>query len=150
VIQPLARTEILIDPYSARHASAGGEIREDDGQMPGFRNHRIVTITAALTIPTRMNMHIGHNRHFQLAALLPYKPEPSAVELDNAVLEACRINIVVIEELPYPPNPALCASEKKGAAFAHPPSAPHQLIDAITPDMLIAEQPRRLAECRAQ
>jgi hypothetical protein len=118
--------------------------------MPGFRNHRIVTIAAALTIPTRMHMHVGHNSHFQLAALLPYKPEPSAVELDNAVLEAGRINIVVIQELPNPPNPALCASEKKGAAFAHSSRAPHQLIDAITPDMRIAEKPRRLAECRTQ
>jgi hypothetical protein len=150
MVKPLARTEILIDANSARHMRLSCEVRENDGQMPRFSNHRILTIAAALTIPTRMHMHIGNYYQVQFAALFPHKPEPSAVELNNAVLEARWIDIVVIQKFLYPPNPALNAAEKKGSAFACPPCALHQLINTIIPGSRIAEQPRLLAESYAQ
>jgi hypothetical protein len=146
----MARSEILIDPNSTRQAGTGGEVWKDESQVPRFCNHWVVTIAAALTIPTRMHMHVGHDRHVELAALLPHESELSTVELNDAVREAGRINVVVIQEVAYSANPASDAAEKEGTAFASISGASSQLTDAEVPDMQVADQLRRLADCCTQ
>jgi hypothetical protein len=139
VVLPPARPEILIDPNPARQVGAGGKVWEDQGQMSGLSDHRIVTIAATLTISTGMHMDVGYNHHVQLAARLPHRSECSAVELDKAVREAGRVNVVVIEESPYLSNFALDVAEKKGTAFTLAYGAPPQFIDALTPQSRIAD-----------
>src|SRR5437899_5825250 len=99
---------------------------------------------------TGMNVDIGHDGHFQFPALFPDQAELAAVELDDSVVEAMWIDVVVKEELLDSLGPPVGAAEQEGAAFAPATGATFQSIDARVPDARAANHPRRLAESCAQ
>jgi len=87
--------------------------------MSGLGNHWVVTITAALIVAARMDMHVSNHLHAQLAAFLPHKAELSTIELDDAMVETFWINIVVKKELSYRANSAFGAAKEKGTTLVN-------------------------------
>ena len=106
--------------------------------MPGFRDDGVMTVSAALTIATGMDVNIGYNSQVRVTAYLPYDAKFASVKFNDSIREAVRINVVVIKELVDTTHTPLNSSEKKSAAFAMSSGAASKLVDTPVPDTRIA------------
>src|SRR5580658_5490058 len=132
-VLPSPRTKVFVNPDSARQAGTRGVIGENDRQVPYIRDHRVLTVAPALAETARMDVHVGHDRHVEVAAFLPHYAELSTVKLDNAVYEAGRVDVIVKKELRNPAGVPVSSAEKKSAAFASSGGTAPELVDAFVP-----------------
>lgn len=149
VILPSASAKIFVDPNLTWHSGPRCKIRKDQGQVPRLGNHGVVPISIALATAPWVHVDISNDHHLQSPTFLPYQPELRAVKLYNALVKAGWIDVVIVEELAYPPGIALDGSEQKGAAFTPTTCAPPKFVDAFIPDLPITDQLRRPAYHRA-
>ena len=140
VVLPTSRTKVFVNPDSARQAGTRGVIGENDRQVPYIRDHRVLTVAPALAETARMDVHVGHDRHVEVAAFLPHFAELSAIKLDNAVYEAGRVDVIVKKKLRNPPGVPVGSAQKKRAAFASSGGAAPELVDAFVPYCAAADQ----------
>jgi hypothetical protein len=140
MVLPTARTEVFINPNPPGHANARGVVGKNDRQVTHIWNHRVSAVAAALSEAVRMDVHIRHDSHVEVAALLPDDAEPSAVELYNAIDETSRVYVIVEEKLPYPTILPVGRAEKKSAAFALSAGPTPEFVDAHIPDFAAANQ----------
>jgi invasion protein IalB len=141
VIVPLVGAEIFVNADLARKPMAASVIRDDKRKVADLRDHGIIPVCRALAMVARMDVDVGDHGHFQVAALSPDHAELAAVEFDDAVVEAVRINVVVKEELPDSPGSPVSVAKQERAAFAPSAGAAMQLINAGIPDLRVADQP---------
>lgn len=92
-------------------------------------------------------MHICYDRQGSFTASLPYRTKTFAVKFDDAMIEASRIDIVVIQEFFNSSCSAFHASEQECSALAPPFGACGEHLDALTPYFTRADELRRPA-CR--
>ncbi len=107
--------------------------------MSGARVHWVGLIAIALAKSARMYMDIGHDAHTKAFAHGVHDVQEAAVELHDAVVEAVRIDVVVIDELADDACSVLDAAEKKGTALARRVRAASQLCDAFFPYAGVAQ-----------
>ncbi len=118
--------------------------------MAEFRDHGILAVGSALAVMTGMDVHIGHDTHFQSATFCPDQAELATVELDDAIGEAIWIDVVVVEEVLDSSSTSVGVAEKEGTALAPASGSPFQFLDALVPDAWATNQLRGPAESRAQ
>lgn len=150
MVFPLPGPKVFVNADATGRAIASGIVRENQCQMPDFRNHGIVPVASALPVASRMYVNVGDNSHVQLATPFPYQAEFSTIELHNAMREAPGIDIVVVEELLYLPDAILHCAEKESSTFAQSARPTIQLINARVPDGRMRDELRRPSGCRAQ
>jgi hypothetical protein len=78
--------------------------------MASLGHYRIVAIARTLPRDAGVNVNVRHDLELLRSTFLPNHAKPCAIELDDPVLEALRVNVVVEEKLfnpaRLPPFPA--------------------------------------------
>jgi hypothetical protein len=118
--------------------------------MACFCNHGVVAVTGTLPETTRMDMYVGDYGHAQGPAFVPDKSKLAAVELDDAIGEAVRIDVVIEQKLAEPANLAFEVSEEECSAFVRASSAPPQFVHAVVPQLRLTDQLRTPICCCTQ
>jgi hypothetical protein len=77
-----------------------------------------VTISAALTASTWVDMNVGYDGQLRLPAYLPDHAELSSIELNDSVRETGRIDVIVVKEPANFSYSAVYGPKKKRATLA--------------------------------
>lgn len=86
--------------------------------MAGSRDHRICTVGITLLRAVRMGVNVCDYADTSLFAHIPKRAEITAVESDDASVQALRIQIVVENELSDPRTAILAMPEQKRSALS--------------------------------
>src|SRR6185437_8594327 len=76
---PVLATEVTIDADRLRHHGRPSEIGEDERDVAGTGDHRMIAIGAALSGATGVHVHIGDDAQAALLADVPERTEIPAI-----------------------------------------------------------------------
>ena len=148
-IRPSPRPEILVYSYPAGIDAPRRKIRENQRKVPDLGHDGVGLVRTALTMPSRMNVDVGHDVEIEIPAKAPHGAQLPPVKFDYPVPKAGRVDIVVIDEPFDAVGRATFASQQKRAALADARRPPPKLQNTGPPDRARADQFRRPTERRA-
>lgn len=114
------------------------EIRKNHRYVAAAWVHRVRAVTAALPVATGMNMDIRDEAHAELLAFVMHQVKQAPVKLNDSVVEAMRVDVVVIEKLADNAGIVFDISEQERATFASPVRSPPQFRNAVAPHPFVA------------
>src|SRR5215218_1744768 len=93
--RPPLPAEIAVHPDVTAPLTPCRKTRENQGDVPGLRNHRVVTVGTTLLRPAGVDVNVCDNRETPRLADRPEVTEVAPVEADDAAVERMRVEVVV-------------------------------------------------------
>ena len=93
------------------------EIGQDERDVPGARDHRMLAVGVALPAAARMHVHVGDDAQAAPLADVPQRAEVPAVETHDAGVERVRVEVVVEDEVDDPGAAVRAVAEQERAAL---------------------------------
>src|SRR5690606_5963050 len=111
-------SQVAIDPDIARTLPAAGKAGEDERDVSGPRNHRVIPVGVALTAAVRVHMDAGDDGQGSRLAQRPQLAEVPAREANDARRQTVRIQVVVEHEIDDAGTTVLACPQQERTALA--------------------------------
>lgn len=133
MVNPLVIAAVFVNPKLVGAERPGGEIRNDDGDMPGPGHHRVRLVGHALKRGPRVRVNVGNDRKLLLSAHRPQLCKSIALQNANAGRISIRVNIVVKNGFGYFTPFAMLETKKEYARLVLPPTTAFKFADDPLP-----------------
>lgn len=129
---PALAAEIAIDADFLDADRRTREIRQNQREMAGACDHRVLAVGLALIGPAGMDVNVRDNAQSAPPARIPKRAEKSAVQTYDAGVERMGIEIIIENEIGDAGTGPMTVTKQKSAAFP---------AMAVTPFAQVCDEP---------